>query len=220
MRRRGWLVFAAGAVLAVAALLASGLSTTTVRRYALGAPDTSSVAELHRGRRVCEGPVTTPAGVDRIAVFGAAVSATAAVRVDVERVHPRRLQSSGRFTARSGGGDYVTILNRPVPRGQVVRICLTGERNTFSLLGSAAVNPAITMSGAHRGLEFSLLLDGRQSLISSLPTVFSRAALFKLSWVGSWTFWVLTAALLACFGLGGLALAGAAAADEQPPRQD
>jgi hypothetical protein len=46
-------------------------------------------------------------------------------------------------------------------------------------------------------------------LLSSLGLVLSRAALFRPSWVGSWTFWVLLLALLGTVPLGAITISAA-----------
>ena len=107
-----------------------------------------------------------------------------------------------------------------MPVGRRLTVCLTTNLNTFELRGPPAVDPDVVMTGRNPGLEFSLaLLNDRRSLLGSLSTAFSRAALFKPSWVGGWTFWVLTAALLATFGLAGFAIATASSDDEDQDEQ-
>ncbi len=69
------------------------------------------------------------------------------------------------------------------------------------------------------GQRFSLVLlsDGSRSLLGSLSLAFSRASLWRLSWVGPWTFWVLAIALLMAFGLVVAAVVRAADDDGPPP---
>jgi hypothetical protein len=47
-----------------------------------------------------------------------------------------------------------------------------------------------------------LFLRPPRSTLSQLPTIFHRASIFRPSWVGAWTFWLLLACVLA--GLPGL----------------
>jgi hypothetical protein len=99
-----------------------------------------------------------------------------------------------------------------------VRVCVK-ERGPirFSLLGSLPTHLQIRMrlDGKPTFSEFSLVLfePSRHSLLAALPTAFSRAALFRFSWVGPWTFWVLTLALLGTIGACGWALVAATRAD-------
>ena len=55
----------------------------------------------------------------------------------------------------------------------------------------------------------------RHSLLAALPTAFARAALFRFSWTGPWTFWVLGVAFLGTIATCGWAVAAAARADSQ-----
>jgi hypothetical protein len=66
--------------------------------------------------------------------------------------------------------------------------------------------------------RFSLVLlnDGSGSLLDSLSTAFARASLWRPGWVGAWTFWGLTVALVATFGLAVIAIADGARADGDP----
>ena len=66
------------------------------------------------------------------------------------------------------------------------------------------------------GLSLVMLPAHPRSLLSMVPTAFARAALFKASWVGTWTFWVLAAALLAGFAVAAAAVRWALAEPERP----
>jgi hypothetical protein len=209
------------AVVAVVALVIAGLLSSTVRTFALGAPNQNQVALLHPGSRVCEGPVTSPRPVNGIGIWGASAVGPAAIRVDVQDAATRRPLQSAELRATTRGQRYSAYLARPIAAGSPLRICLTESLNTFALLGSGAIDPNVVMTGPRREQEFSLvLLDHGSSMLSWLSTAFSRASLFRPSWVGSWTFWVLTFGLLATFGLGVTATAVAASADDREDRDD
>ena len=86
-------------------------------------------------------------------------------------------------------------------------------------MGSAVSEPGVTVTGIPAGQRFSLVLlsDGDRSLLGSLSLAFSRASLWRPSWVGAWTFWVLVIALLVTFGLAVVAVVRAADDDAAPP---
>ena len=111
--------------------------------------------------------------------------------------------------------EWTARLSRTVGGGQPLVVCVTDDRGAFSLFGSATVNNTVVMIGQGQGQQFSLLLlsPDNRSFFGSLGTAFSRASLWRPSWVGRWTFWLLAAGLLAAFGLGVAAVAGAASAD-------
>ena len=66
-------------------------------------------------------------------------------------------------------------------------------------------------------------VDLRQAIVPErfqpLPTVFERAALFHAGWIGAWTFWVLTGAVLGTFVIGAIAVAHAARSDTRSTEQ-
>jgi hypothetical protein len=210
--------FAAMAVIVLIALVVSASGGVTRRALVLRVPNQRAVALLRAPHRVCQGPLTAGSSSQSVAIWGASVVGPARVTVAVIDAQSGASLATGHVFATTSTGEYVAHLTRSVPAGRPLRVCLTTNLNTFELLGATANDPNVVMTGPKRGLEFSLaLLNDRHSLLNSLPTAFSRAALFKPSWVGSWTFWLLTAGLLATFGLAGVAIT-AAAADDAPPR--
>lgn len=215
MSPRGWWPALAAAVVVVAAFVVYGLRPVTVDRFVLRAPDEASVALVHSGQRVCQGPVRASAAVNRLTVYGASVLPTSRSRVEVQRAGGHRLLAYGEFSSTPAGGAYTPALDRPIAPRQAVRVCVVGELNTFSLLGSPSVNPHVRMTGGRKGMQFSLALGNRRSLLGALPTAFQRAALFKASWVGSWTYWALTALLAGTFALAVFAVGAAAGEDER-----
>jgi hypothetical protein len=121
---------------------------------------------------------------------------------------------------------WTAALDRIVGGNRAIVVCLTENANEFSLAGYPPVLP-VTMSaqlvgpqpGPQAGQAFSLvLLSPRdRSWFDALSTAFSRASLWRPSWVGRWTFWLLTVALLGTFGLAAFAAVAAADEDAGPP---
>jgi hypothetical protein len=200
------------AIVAVAVLLVTGAQHRNVREYSLRVPDQEAVALLGRSDRACEGPVSSPRRFTDVTVCGGAV------KVTVLPARSRRPLASGTIQATTGGALHAT-LSRTVPAATRVRICLTSRFNTFSLAGAPVAAGDVAMTGPGHDLAFSLALErDHLSLLGSLPTAFGRASLFKLSWLGSWTFWVLAIALLASFGVAVVAVASAAGEDDADNR--
>jgi hypothetical protein len=220
MRRRLRLLapVVAIAVVALAVLLVTAVKHRTVREYSLRVPDAEAVALLGRSDRVCEGPVSSPRTFTNVAIWGGPVGRVAVVQVAAQAAGSGRPFATGTLQATTGGELNVT-LTRPVPARTRVRICLTGRFNTFSLFGAPVPDGHVAMTGHGHDLAFSLALtDDHHSLLGSLPLAFGRASLFKLSWLGTWMFWVLATALLASFGVAILAVASAAADDPDDDR--
>jgi hypothetical protein len=214
--RHGWLSCIGLALISLVGLLVAGSQGLAVRSFALEAPNHYPVTLLHPSTRVCEGPVTSQGPARSVGIWGASAFGPARLTVEVQDAGTQRVWASGDLEASTAENEYTARLARAVPGDRPLRICLTEDLNTFSLEGSAAVHPNVGMTGKVAGQEFSLVLLGdSRSLLSSLPTAFSRASLFRPSWVGSWTFWVLAIALLATFGLAAVAVASACASDEE-----
>jgi hypothetical protein len=201
------------AVVAVAVLLVTGARHRNVREYSLRVPNQESVALLQRSNRVCEGPVSSPRTFTGVTVWGGPTARTGAVRVTVVPVGSGRPLASATIQTTTAGELHAT-LTRPVWAHTRVRICVTGTLNTFFLAGAPVATRDAAMTGHGHDLAFSLALDNdHHSLLESLPIAFGRASLFKLSWLGSWTFWVLAIALLASFAVAVAAVASAAGED-------
>jgi hypothetical protein len=104
-----------------------------------------------------------------------------------------------------------------VAAGTALTICVVdGSTHPFTLLGSGIVDPsvALTVNGKRSTAQFSLALLGTSaSAFADLPRMFARARLFKPTWVGAWTFWLLLVALAATFGLAVAAVRTAARED-------
>lgn len=225
--RRGLLGCAALAVLAVVGLLVAAGQPITRRTFTLGAPNTVLLAVLRPTSRVCEGPIVSPNPVQSLGFWGAAgPSHRAQLTVSVQDAATNALLASVPVAAPPIQAQVTARLRRPVAAGLPLRICLTQDSGSLSLFGSGAVNPRVIMTGRRvgpqptngQGEEFSLDLFGTDShsLLDSLGLAFSRASLWRPSWVGSWTFWVLAVALAGAFGLGVAATVTAAGTDEDP----
>jgi hypothetical protein len=139
---------------------------------------------------------------------------TLAVRVFADG----RLTASGSRTPNPSGREQLVALDHPIPAGRAVQVCIATSGGTLTVYGAGAQAPGVVAHGVLPGMQFALLLTHRTSLIGSLSTAFSRAAIFRPSWVGAWTFWVL-AGLLACtILLAGVALTRAL--DEPEPDEN
>jgi len=218
VRRHGWLALLVLPLGVLVALLVSALQPMQIRAYALGSPDGGQAALLVGGQEACEGPIRVPSAAGRVGIWGNGAG-NAQVAVSVHDAGTGRVLAAGQTMIPPGppGGHSIPV--RPsIPAGATVRVCIT-ERGPirFSLLGSLPSHPQIRMSvdGKSTFSEFSLVLfePARHSLLAALPKAFSRAALFRFSWVGAWTFWVLALALLGTIGSCAWALVDAARAD-------
>jgi hypothetical protein len=88
-----------------------------------------------------------------------------------------------------------------VAGGRKVAACFTNEGTTDLLLTPrpgtlTRVIPArLTERADNVDVALELARAPERSLLSEVPDVFERAALFRPGWVGAWTFWLLLAAV-------------------------
>lgn len=219
--RPRWLVLAAIALAAILALAVAATRGLAVRAYALDVPDLTPVARLGPGQRGCEGPISSrhPFRAVRLWVASSEGAATAVVTVRSASTH-RELESSRPIALGPLETESAVRLPHPVDAEVPVSVCLEERTGTVSAWGSQATTPGVAASGTTPGTQFSLVLltdAGDGSLLHWLPVAFARASLWRPSWVGSWTFWVLAIAMLAMFGVGVSAVLRAASEDEGIP---
>jgi hypothetical protein len=205
------LVLALAIVVVAAALVIAGLRTIPVRTFALRVQDALPVAVAGNGELVCEGPVRSSGPARGIGVFGAIRSGDPLVQVDVLSSAGRTL-GSGRMGP-SSGSEHLVALDRQIPGGLPVRVCVRSTHGTFTLLG-AIDQASLKTRYVDSGGAFALVLTRPSSFLGSLGTAFSRASVFRPRWVGTWTFWLLLGALAATFGIAWLAVGEASADDE------
>ena len=207
------------ALLALAALLVSGLRGHATRAFALGVPDIKTVAVAGPGRQACEGPIRGQEPFQSIVLSGYYVSGKPLVRIWSEHAGQPRLISSGLVEPSPPGvpGPYVAVLGSAVERGVSVKVCVVDAGGDLKLDGSKPGYSGAVIAGSKPRMAFSLvtLEPGMHSFLSSLSLAFSRASLFRPSWVGAWTFWVLLIVLLGTVPLGAFAISSAIRADEE-----
>jgi hypothetical protein len=214
-RRRAVLAGAICTVLALVALLIAATRPTSIREYAIDVPNGEQVAVLKPHDSTCQGPVSAAGPVDRVEIWGGSVIGPNRLRVEVRDATSGAVLSHGTVTTTTMPFSYFAQLTSTVPGGRPVRVCLTSTLNSFSLLGSASVQPGVNMTNVKGTFEYSMNLIGtHQGLLGNLSKGFGRASLFRPDWVGEWTFWVLLALVVGSFGLGVAAVSGAASEDE------
>jgi hypothetical protein len=179
------------------------------------------VASLAPHGEACQGPLSPPAeAFDRVVIsLGTYGKPGQPVEVSVRDAASRRVLSSGRLA-----GGYPDIAEAPehsvpvrslTPRSAIevcVRNAGTGKVAVYGSTGLAHRTSTAEIDGKPAPSDLAVRVErGKpRSLLARLPDAFSHAAQFKPGWVGSWTFWALTAlVLLAVPLLLARALAGA-----------
>jgi hypothetical protein len=212
-QRRAWVPFAFLALLALAALLLSGLRESPVRAYAVGVPSVRKVAVARPHHQACEGLIHSQRAFRSVALWGTYVSGTPRVEVSVEHSGVKTLISGG-LVERSppgGHGQFTAKLRNAVPAGRSVTVCVSDSGGELKLRGSTSGYSGVSIAGSEPRQAFAMVVlePGQYSLLGSLGLAFSRASLFRPSWVGSWTFWSLLILLLGTFALAAAAIASA-----------
>lgn len=135
--------------------------------------------------------------------------------------------SDGRVVARGSVAGYddreKVVIRFPELKDDVAggRVCFTFGKGKLAFAGvpyDSRSAYTVTVGGDPRPAEVQLkyFTAGKPSLISQVPAIFERAALFRPGWVGAWTFWMVFAAALAAIALLSIVLlrrAGAGAPD-------
>jgi hypothetical protein len=238
---RKWLrlqvvVVASIALAIIAALVLSGNSGRTIREAAYDVNGINPLLGLSQGGRICEAPVRVD-GPFRQLVFWSSGAGSKAV-VSVHRgVAPRSKTVSRGFleAAAVAPGENVVTLTRTVAPSTHLRVCVTSVHGTTTLFGGGGQylsNSSGSTFGAPVIIGFrpesTLWLQAwstrPQGIWSSLPLAFRRMSLFRLDWVGAWTFWILLFGVFAAFPLSVMAIWLALKADrgretDLPPQQ-
>jgi hypothetical protein len=209
--------FAVLSLLLCGLLVASGLRSNLVRAFALGVPNINPVATARAHQPVCEGPVQSGTAFQLVVVSGRREGGVPEVRIwAATGAHSRLIAAAvlgGEQTR--GFSPYEARLSTAVRSGVGVNVCISDADGAFVLQGDRPGDTGAEILGGKPRRAFSLVLfeGGRHSFVGSLGLAFSRAALFRPSWVGAWTFWALLVGLLVACLLGGFALVAAIRAE-------
>jgi hypothetical protein len=205
--RSALLVLAVASVLVTTGLVVAGLQSIAVRTYALRIPDAGAVGTADASHRLCEGLIQGSSTTRGVEVFADAAAGSPTVAVTV--LSGGRPIATGSRTAEPAGGEQRVGLDHPIPAHRPVEVCIGAAGGALTVLGAAAHTPDVIAHGGAPGTQFALVLTRPGTLLGSLSTAFERAAIFRPSWIGAWTFWLLVALLACTLPLAGIAITGA-----------
>jgi hypothetical protein len=201
-------------LLGLTGLVVAGGADRRTTAFSLDIPPAQPVAAIAPGRPACQGPLPVPAAFSAVRLWlGPVAPPGTTLRVTLRG--SGGVVASG--TVRLGPGTPTTAtvaLKRAVESGGSASLCFAdvGAR-PITLLGDGAGPDSGTLAqGGHRlalAASALMLTPHPRSLLSLIPTVFARAALFRPAWLGAWTFWMLGGGVLIAFALAGVALARA-----------
>jgi hypothetical protein len=212
MRDRPELALAGVVALGLLVLIVAGLVDRRDEAFTLGVRAGGVAADLRPGQRACQERIDVPEEFNAVELQ-VGTYRRAGPRLDVS-VHEGG--AGGPVLGEGSLAPGYPDVSRPrievgsIPAGGRVAVCIenAGDRRV-ALYGNAGIAaPSSTLRVRGRTVDNDLTLvfhtDGKRSLLGELPDMFQRAALFKAGWVGAWTFWLLT---LAVVGLVPLAVA-------------
>lgn len=175
--------------------------------YTPGVPVLGIVAAVPAGEKACQRSLHVPYAFRAVKLVPKTLTAPnppLQVKVSVSGTGERL----GRGNVAGGypGGVPVVAHMARVPGGRDLDVCVINRgRVTVGLKGGKAESVPDSRFTAHRqdtdawALSLEFLRGQPRSVLSQVPTMFRRAALFRPGIVGAWTFWAL--ALLVALGV-------------------
>jgi hypothetical protein len=193
--------------LAVVAVLVIGALQRDSLAFTPGVGVSLPAVPIGPGQRACQGPLVVPPGgaFDRIAIpLGTYGQPGPPLSVAV------RDAASGRLITRGAiAGGYPDFTGRKqvvtvdrVGVGQRIAVCLANDGDRRVAVygnGALASRTSSAKVDGQRSLYDMTLVFRRspRSVLSMVGDIARRAALFKISWAGPWTLFLLAAAVLA-----------------------
>jgi hypothetical protein len=202
--RRAPLVFLLVACVAVGSALAfAGISDSRSLAETLGVVPQQVAVSIPPGLQACQVPIDLSASFSGVQIkIGTYERSGPALTVITRRFSDDATLSVGRLAPGYADNSTQTVDVKTVGGGERVSVCVLNRgRHQLALYGGpalAARTSSARLNGKDLGTDISMvfLRRHRVHLLTMLPSIFARAALFRASWVGQWTFWVLAAAFV------------------------
>ena len=223
MSSRGAWVLAAMAAAATTALVVSAAVNRRDLAFGPGVPITRVAVALAPGQTACQREIRVLEGFRAVEVVPRWLGRPGPpLRLEVlDRATGARLRGAG-VSAGYPDNRPLAVAVGPVAAGRAIDVCIANRgHGRVGLEGGKAESvPAssLDVGGVARernAIALRFLREPR-SVLSQVPTIFRRAALFRPDWVGPWTFWLLAAGVVLAVPLL-LARALSAAERETPP---
>ena len=203
MRRGGAVALLVTAALGLVALAVEAAGDKRDLAFTIGVVPSTPAVRLAPERMVCQGPIVVSEEFDRVGLKAGTPGAPGSpLTVSVVTLAGDPI-ATGHI---EGGYAYPTEQSAEVGRvaaGQRISVCVanagTEKVDVYGNAGVAALTSQALLNG-RKPLDADLTLvflhGERRSMLSQLGDVFDRASVFRPGWVGAWTFWLLTAAVL------------------------
>jgi hypothetical protein len=193
------LVLIGVAVLAAIGLIAIMAADKRDLAFTLGVRPTQVATVLRPGNEACQRPIDVSSDADTVEFQ------VGTFRRPGEPLEVTVRNASGLIgSARVPGGypDNARQFARvsEITDGDRIAVCLRNlGRSRLALYGGpdqAARTSALFLDGKQQPADMTLIFHGdSRSMLTLLGDVFDRASLFHPSWVGTWLFWLLAAAV-------------------------
>jgi Dolichyl-phosphate-mannose-protein mannosyltransferase len=197
---------AVGALFAVVAVIVLSRSATRLAGTN-GVANLQWVVELQPGQKACQTTVLLPKDSAGARVFVGTFGRPGPRLVVTVATSSGVIVRRGRLTGGYADSRWQVVPFRPTEtssRGDT--LCISSAGSRVALAGVAdpnADNRSLLLVGGRQfpaDVSLQTVRPGRESLLGLVPTIFHRAALFRPSWVGAWTYYALFALLLLTIG--------------------
>ena len=182
-------------LVAVAVLLVSAALDRREVAFEANLPAFDLVANLAPGDEVCAEGIDVPAGFDRVrlVVGRPRLEAQPLTVVLTDEVTGSQVARASFPGGPSNAGGNIEVPVGHVPAGGRLRGCVTNEGDAEQSLFGSPPNRNATLPPV---VAFAFVSDPAPSLLSLVPDVVERSALFKPGFYGAWTTWLLLGVVL------------------------
>lgn len=180
------------------------LAAVDERGFRLGL-NTESVVVVRPGQEACRTLIRPPqAGANQVTFWARGASADGSVPPITVRVRKGRysqLLAIAQLPAGKAGTRHARVRGS-VAGARKVAACFSNAGAVDLLLTPRPGTPTrvvparLTQGSDNVDVALELVRTPERALLSEVPEIFERAALFRPGWVGAWTFWMLLAALV------------------------
>lgn len=217
--RRAVLAWMVVSILGLGGLALAGGRDERSTAFSLQVPSSMPVTVVRRDEPVCQRTLVAGTAFRGVQLWvGAVPSPGATLEVRAQATGGGSLGSGTVLVSAAQSSSPRVWFGHVISGGARLSICFEDlSEQPVPLLGAAAGPSSGALVRGGRGLgtaaSMVMLSPHPRSMLNLLPTIFHRAALFRPSWMGDWTYWTLLAAVLAAFPLAAASVVLAARRD-------